>query len=173
MGKLAHEQYRRSAKPVSHRFARRQLADRLSWPGFVNQPVVTMTYKPPGSRLSRFLFGILAYVSLGIGIAAIFIPGLPTTEFILLAAWAATRSSPRLNAWLEHHRVFGPILYNWRNGRLVARRAKISATVSMLVCAIVMLGLLDHAWWLYLAIAGMALGNLWIWSRPEPVRELS
>ncbi|WP_434682049.1 YbaN family protein [Pseudomonas sp. R1-18] len=153
--------------------ARRQPADRLSWPGSVNLPVVTMTYKPPGSRLSRFLFGILAYVSLGIGIAAIFIPGLPTTEFILLAAWAATRSSPRLNAWLEHHWVFGPILHNWRNGRLVARRAKISATVSMLVCAIVMLGLLDHAWWLYLAIAGMALGNLWIWSRPEPVRELS
>lgn len=129
-----------------------------------------MTYKPPGSRLSRFLFGILAYVSLGIGIAAIFIPGLPTTEFILLAAWAATRSSPRLNAWLEHHRVFGPMLRNWRNGRLVARKAKISATLSMLVCAVVMLSLLDHAWWLYLAIAGMALGNLWIWSRPEPAR---
>ncbi|TKJ68263.1 DUF454 domain-containing protein [Pseudomonas viridiflava] len=142
----------------------------LSWPGFSNLPVETMTYKPPGSRLSRFLFGILAYASLGIGIAAIFIPGLPTTEFILLAAWAATRSSPRLNAWLENHRVFGPILYNWRNGRLVTRRAKISATVSMLFCAVMMLSLLTHVWWLYLAIAGMALGNLWIWSRPEPVK---
>ena len=70
----------------------------LSWPGFLNLPVVTMTSKPPGSRLSRLLFGILAYVSLGIGIVAIFIPGLPTTEFILLAAWAATKSSPRLSA---------------------------------------------------------------------------
>lgn len=150
--------------------ARRALADRLSWPGFVNLPVVTMTYKPPGSRLSRFLFGILAYLSLGIGIAAIFIPGLPTTEFILLAAWAATRSSPRLNAWLENHRIFGPVLNNWRNGRLVARSAKISATISMLVCAVLMLTLLEHVWWLYLAIAGMALGNLWLWSRPEPAR---
>lgn len=143
----------------------------LSWPGFPNLPVETMTYKPPGSRLSRLLYGILAYVALGIGIIAIFIPGLPTTEFILLAAWAATRSSPRLNAWLENHRVFGPILYNWRNGRLVARKAKISATISMLVCAVVMLSLIGHAWWLYLALTGMAMGNLWIWSRPEPAKK--
>jgi uncharacterized protein len=120
------------------------------------------------SSLSRLLFGILAYVSLGIGLIAIVVPGLPTTEFILLAAWAATKSSPRLSAWLENHRLFGPILSNWRNGRLVARRAKISATVSMLLCAGLMLVMLDHGWPVYLAIFGMSLGNAWIWSRPEP-----
>lgn len=144
----------------------------LSWPGFPNPPVVTMTSTPPGSRLSRLLFGILAYVSLGIGIAAIFIPGLPTTEFILLAAWAATKSSPRLSAWLENHKLFGPILSNWRNGRRVTRNAKISATISMLVCAGLMLYLM-HGWPVYAAIAGMLLGNLWIWSRPEPVSSSS
>jgi len=124
--------------------------------------------RPARSKLSRLLYGILAYVSLGIGLVAIVIPGLPTTEFILLAAWAATRSSPRLSAWLENHRLFGPILYNWRNGKLIQRRAKVSATISMLVCAGVMLTFLDHRWPVFLAIAGMALGNLWIWSRPEP-----
>jgi hypothetical protein len=46
-------------------------------------------------------------------------------------------------------------------------RAKISATVSMLLCAILMLVMLDHGWPVYLAIVGMSLGNLWIWSRPE------
>ncbi|MDB6142274.1 MAG: hypothetical protein JWP80_1318 [Pseudomonas sp.] len=131
-------------------------------------PPETKTRRPPGSKTSRLLFGILAYVSLGIGLIAIVVPGLPTTEFILLAAWAATKSSPRLSAWLEDHRLFGPILSNWRNGRLVARRAKISATVSMLLCAGLMLILLDHGWPVYLAIFGMSLGNAWIWSRPEP-----
>lgn len=120
------------------------------------------------SSLARLMFGILAYVSLGIGLIAIVIPGLPTTEFILLAAWAATKSSPRLSAWLENHRLFGPILNNWRNGRLVARSAKVSATVSMLLCAGLMLFMLDHGWPVYLAIFGMSLGNAWIWSRPEP-----
>ena len=119
------------------------------------------------SKLARVLFGLLAYVSLGIGLVAIVIPGLPTTEFILLAAWAATKSSPRLSAWLENHRLFGPILSNWRNGRIIARRAKVSATASMLLCAGLMLVMLDHGWPIDLAIAGMSLGNLWIWSRPE------
>lgn len=140
----------------------------LSWPGFLNQFVVIMTPKPPGTRLSRVLFGLLAYASLGIGIAAIFIPGLPTTEFILLAAWAATKSSPRLSAWLENHKLFGPILSNWRNGRRVTRNAKISATISMLCCAALMLYLM-HGWPVYAAVGGMLLGNIWIWSRPEPV----
>ncbi|WP_025854805.1 YbaN family protein [Pseudomonas sp. CHM02] len=119
------------------------------------------------SKIARLLFGLLAYVSLGIGLVAIVVPGLPTTEFILLAAWAATKSSPRLSAWLENHRLFGPILSNWRNGKIIARRAKVSATVSMLLCATLMLVILDQGWPIYLAIAGMSLGNLWIWSRPE------
>lgn len=123
--------------------------------------------RPAASKLARLLFAILAYVSLGIGLVAIVIPGLPTTEFILLAAWAATRSSPRLSAWLENHRVFGPILHNWRNGKVIQRRAKVSATLSMLLCAGVMLVFLDHRWPMFLAIGGMGLGNLWIWSRPE------
>ena len=126
-----------------------------------------MTSKLPRSRVSRLLFAALAYVSLGIGLVAIFIPGLPTTEFVLLAAWAATKSSPRLSAWLENHKVFGPILSNWRNGRLVTRSAKVSATISMLLCAALMLYLM-HGWPVYAAIGGMVLGNLWIWSRPEP-----
>ena len=116
---------------------------------------------------------MLAYISLGIGLIAIVVPGLPTTEFILLAAWAATRSSPRLSAWLENHRLFGPMLRNWRNGKIITRRAKVSATVSMLLCAGLMLVMLDHGWPIYLAIAGMSLGNLWIWSRPESLAQPS
>ena len=133
-----------------------------------------MTSSPQSaSKLSRVLFGLLAYISLGIGLVAIVVPGLPTTEFILLAAWAATKSSPRLSAWMENHRVFGPILSNWRNGRIVSRKAKVSATLSMLLCAGLMLSLLTHHWTLYLAIAGMSLGNLWIWSRPEALPQPS
>lgn len=122
---------------------------------------------PASSKLTRVLFGLLAYVSLGVGLVAIVVPGLPTTEFILLAAWAATRSSPRLSAWLENHRLFGPLLFNWRNGRIIARRAKISATFSMLLCAALMLLMFEPGWPVYLAISGMGLGNAWIWTRPE------
>lgn len=119
------------------------------------------------SRLVRLLYALLAYTSLGVGLIGIVVPGLPTTEFVLLAAWAASRSSPRLSQWLENHRLFGPILANWRNGRAIARRAKQAASVSMLAALLIMLATLPHGYWLYAVIAGMALANLWIWSRPD------
>lgn len=126
--------------------------------------------RPPRSKTARALYGLLAYTSLTIGLIAIVIPGLPTTEFVLLAAWAATRSSPRLSAWLENHRLFGPMLTNWRDGKVIKRRAKVGATVSMLVCAVVMWFTVRHQWFLFAAIGGMLLVNLWIWSRPEQRR---
>jgi uncharacterized membrane protein YbaN (DUF454 family) len=118
---------------------------------------------------TRWLWLLLAYASLGVGLVAIVIPGIPTTEFILLAAWAATKSSPRLAAWLERHRLFGPMIYNWRHGRVVARRAKISATVAMSVCLLIMVWMVPQRWVVVAAAAGMAAGAAWMWSRPERV----
>jgi len=134
------------------------------------RPDPVNTPRPEPTRLARILYGLLAYTSLAVGLIAIVIPGLPTTEFILLAAWAATKSSPRLSAWLENHRLFGPIISNWRHGKVITRRAKLSATVSMLICSLVMWWLLEHRWPVYAAIGGMVLVNLWIWSRPERIR---
>lgn len=119
------------------------------------------------SPLARLLYVLLAYVSLGVGMVGLVVPGLPTTEFILLAAWAAAHGSPRLSAWLENHRVFGPMLANWRNGKAISRSAKIAASLSMLLGLLLMLFTLPHGYWLYALVLGMALGNLWIWSRPD------
>lgn len=68
----------------------------------------------------------------------IVIPGLPTTPFLLLAAWAAARSSPRLHAWLFNHRWFGPPLRNWQRERAIATRVKLFA-VTLLVLSWVFL----------------------------------
>ncbi len=123
------------------------------------------------SPRARRVWLVVAYLSLGAGIVALAIPGIPTTEFILLSAWAAGKSSPRLAAWLERHRVFGPMLYNWRHGRVVTRRAKLSATLAMSVCVAIMLWKVPHVWVIVLATAGMGAGAIWMWSRPERVRD--
>jgi len=123
------------------------------------------------SRIARALLMTLAIVSLAVGIIGVFVPGLPTTEFVLLSAWAAARSSPRLHAWLHAHRIFGPALRNWKNGRLVTRRAKWSATCSMTVCAVLMLYTFDHRVLALGPIACMALVLVWLWRRPEPEPE--
>ncbi|PPE71940.1 DUF454 domain-containing protein [Solimonas fluminis] len=118
----------------------------------------------------RYLLMTFAALCVALGVIGIFVPGLPTTVFILMAGWAAARSSPRFSAWLEGHRLFGPMIRNWRETRSVSRRAKWSATVMMAICALVLF-LTARKPWLAEAITGlMALVLAWLWHRPEPPR---
>ena len=61
----------------------------------------------------RWAWWLLAYASLGVGIVGIFVPGLPTTVFVIAAAWAATRGSRRLERRLLAHPHFGPVILAW------------------------------------------------------------
>ncbi len=118
--------------------------------------------------MPAFLLRIMAVICLLLGLVGVFVPGLPTTVFIIAAAWAAARSSPRLHAWLLAHPVFGPLLHNWQNGRLVSRRAKWSAAGGMSLCT-ALLWLTTAPLWLVLVGMGcMACVLVWLWRRPEP-----
>jgi len=123
------------------------------------------------SRL-RWLWLIVAYLAIGLAALGVVLPGLPSTEFVLLAAWAASRSSPRLAAWLENHPWFGPSLRNWHNGGVIARRTKIISLTAMLFSLAILTLTVSHRPSVYFAAAGMACGALWIWSRPERPRQL-
>lgn len=84
------------------------------------------------SRPARILWLSLAWCSLGLGTAGIVLPLLPTTPFVLLAAWAAPKGSPRLHAWLHAHHRFGPLLRAWRDEGAVPRRAKVITPLLLL-----------------------------------------
>ena len=90
----------------------------------------------PKPALVRWLLMAFAILCLIMGVIGIIVPGLPTTVFILMAGWAAARSSPRLHAWLWNHRLFGPMLQDWTHGGRVSRKAKWSATIVMALCSI-------------------------------------
>jgi uncharacterized protein len=122
----------------------------------------------PTRGLARWLLGAFAVLCLLLGLIGVVVPGMPTTVFILLAAWAAARSSPRLHAWLLAHRLFGPMLRDWQQGGRVSRRAKRSATLMMTLCALVMPFTGAPAWAMALAIGSMAGVLIWLWRRPEP-----
>lgn len=73
---------------------------------------------------------ILGFVSLTLGIIGIFLPLLPTTPLLLLAAWCFVRSSERLYRWLVSNRYFGEYIRNFRENRAIPLHAKVVA-VSM------------------------------------------
>jgi uncharacterized membrane protein YbaN (DUF454 family) len=116
----------------------------------------------------RLLLRLLAGISLGLAIIGAVLPGLPTTVFVLIAAWAAARSSPGLHAWLMQHSVFGPVLHNWNNGRCVSRRAKRAAAIVMSLSAAWMVYALRPRWLAAVLLLIMASVLVWLWRRPEP-----
>ena len=105
---------------------------------------------------------------LALGAVGIFVPLLPTTPFLLLAAACFSRSSRRMHAWLLANRVFGPILRDWEERRAIARRTKLLATVLMLALISYPLGFLPIPWQAKLVAAASVAGVLgFIWSRPN------
>ena len=74
--------------------------------------------------LSRLTYLALGYSCLGLGLVGAFLPLLPTTVFLLIAAWAFSRSSERWHRWLREHARFGPTVRAWEAHRAMPRRAK-------------------------------------------------
>lgn len=120
--------------------------------------------------LSRIGWWLLAWVSLGLGLIGVVVPGLPTVPFILLAAFAAARGSRRLHVWLRRHQQFGPMIRNWQRSGAVSRKAKRMAVAMMSASAVIMLVFMPNRWMALPGIVVMALVGAWLWRRPEPER---
>lgn len=127
-----------------------------------------MLSRPRNRRLSRMAWLVLAYVALALGIIGIPVPGLPTTPFILLAAFAADRGSPRLHGWLVRHRLFGPMIHSWQRDGAVSRKAKWLATIMMGASALIMYRFGPGMRITGMTTAIMAAVAIWLWRRPEP-----
>ncbi|MFC4259188.1 YbaN family protein [Marinobacter lacisalsi] len=100
--------------------------------------------------MEKTAYRVLAYISLSLGVAGIALPLLPTTPFVLLAAWCASRSSPAFAAWLHEHQTFGPVIRNWRDKRAVPLQAKWLAGAMLLFSWVVL-------WWSGLPAAALVL----------------
>ncbi|WEX08557.1 YbaN family protein [Chelativorans sp. AA-79] len=80
-------------------------------------------------RLVWILVGVAATAC---GVAGAVLPLLPTTPFLLVAAYAFARSSPRLHAWLLGHPYLGPLISNWQRHGSIDNRIKRAAITVMI-----------------------------------------
>ena len=83
--------------------------------------------------LIRLLWIILGSTFVAIGTIGIFVPGLPTTVFMILAAACYIRSSEKLYNWLIQNKTFGKYIKDFREGKGMPRRAKIIAQATMTI----------------------------------------
>lgn len=114
----------------------------------------------------RILWVVLGLVSLVTGIVGIFVPLLPTTPFVILAAFCFARGSRRCEAWLLAHPRFGPMVRDWRDRRAVPLRAKQLATGMMVVgCVLSGLTLPLHLVWMPPVCCTIVA--VWLWRLPH------
>jgi len=82
-------------------------------------------------RLKKQALFVAGSISLGLGVIGVFVPLLPTTPFLLLAAACYIRSFPRVYHWLMANRFLGGYIRRYRNGEGIPRGAKL-ATICVL-----------------------------------------
>jgi uncharacterized membrane protein YbaN (DUF454 family) len=90
-----------------------------------------MTAVTATRRWLRPLYFVLGMVFLGIGIVGVFLPIIPSTGPLLLAAYLLARSSTRMHRWLLEHPRFGRFVRDFQEGRGLPRRTKVIATAAM------------------------------------------
>lgn len=107
----------------------------------------------PAMRIALLAAGVLCVI---LGVIGIFLPILPTTPFLLLAAACFARSCDSCHAWLLEHRWFGSFIRNWYERRGVTRRQK-TAALAMLWAGIgVSIAFGSELWWVRLMLVAIA-----------------
>lgn len=119
--------------------------------------------------MKRLAFACAGGVMLMLGIIGIVTPLLPTTIFLILAAWCFGKSSPRLEAWMLNHPRFGPSLRRWREEGAIPRRAKWMAVTGMSI-GYALFWMQVRPGWMLASVVGVFLlcSAIYVVSRPEP-----
>ncbi len=119
-------------------------------------------------RSRQLIYLCAGWLSLGLGIIGIPLPLLPTTPFLLLAAFCFARGSERWHQWLITHPSFGPPILNWQEHRAISRGAKRVGTLSM-GGLLLLSGLLGVPPWALAAQAAVLVAvGIFLWSHAEP-----
>ncbi len=125
-------------------------------------------------RWLKPLLWVAGTLALLLGIIGIFVPGLPTTPFVLLAAACYVRASPRTHAWMLRNGTFGPMLREWECHRSIAPRVKRIALVTMALTAGFSIWFFSGSPWLQGSVLGaMLIGAIVVSRLPSRPRRLS
>ena len=122
---------------------------------------------PTAGAVMRTVWVCVGCVSLALGAVGVILPLLPTTPFVLLAAFAFARGSPKLRAWLVSNRAFGPIIADWEARGVIAPRYKAMACTAM--CAVLLASVLGGLAWRLIAVQAVCMicGAAYVLSRPS------
>lgn len=121
---------------------------------------------PP--RRLRWVYLVVAYLCVALGLVGAVLPLLPATPFFLVAVWAAPRGSRRVHDWIYRQPWIARMLNQWHEQGAVPPGAKWLATL-MMMASLTTLVLADAHWGLLLTMSLFFLTiGIFLWTRPNP-----
>ena len=102
--------------------------------------------RPSARAWVRYSLQAVGFLSVALGVIGIFLPVLPTTPFLLLAAACFMRSSPRFYHWLVGHPRLGPWIRDYLDGEGIPLKGKIYA-IGLMWCSILISGFVVQRPW--------------------------
>tara|TARA_B110000116_G_scaffold258775_1_gene260238 strand:+ start:1923 stop:2348 length:426 start_codon:yes stop_codon:yes gene_type:complete len=92
----------------------------------------------PISSIKKYMYLGVGFISLFLAYIGVITPGVPFTGFLIIAAWAFSKSSKKWHDYLYSHKIFGPFITNWESERVFPKKARnmmiISMYLSSLIC---------------------------------------
>lgn len=122
----------------------------------------------PSGKVVRGLWTGAGLLFLAVGLVGTLVPLLPTTPFLLVAAWCFGKGSPRFRRAMEEHRLLGPVIRDWERYRVIPLYAKLLATFMVgTTSAYLALGSSAPWWGIAGAYGCFAVLLTYIWTKPS------
>lgn len=118
-------------------------------------------------NMTALFWKTLVIIFLGLAYLGTLIPGLPTTVFLILATWAASKGWPEYYEKLINHPKYGQTLRHWREHGVITRKVKYIAIGTMCISATIMCFTPAPFWVKCTSNGTMFLVAIWLWLRPE------
>lgn len=116
--------------------------------------------------MQRTILIIIGWLAVVLGTLGVVLPLLPTTPFILLAAWCFARSSPRFHHWLLYRSWFGGYLRHWQKHRAMPPSAKPRAIAVILITFAISLWMVKMMWVRILLLGILTCLLIFMWRIP-------
>ena len=118
--------------------------------------------------LNKYLFLSIGLICMALGFLGVFLPILPTTPFMILAAFCFSKSSRRLHNWLLERPHIGKLILDWQNDGVIRKKAKVASTLVIVPLFSYTLIFVEVSIFVKVLLVLIGLGVLYfIWSRPS------
>lgn len=121
---------------------------------------VNQEHKPSSTKVGRGIWAAAGFVCFALGMVGVFLPVLPTTPFILLAAFCFARSSQRVNDWFKSTKVYHTVLEGYVTKREMTVKAKLSIIIPVTILLALACYFMRNILWGVVLLAVVWLGHI-------------